>query len=103
MDKVTNEEVKRKMNVERDVLLERIRRRRFQYLGHVLRGSAGEELKNLVMVEGTHKVKTRGRKRAKWTQTAKEITGERKFANIKEIAEDRDKWKEFLKNANLQW
>ena len=43
----------------------------------------------------------RGRKRMKWREIGKSVTGIKEFKTLKENAEDRGKWRKYLKEANL--
>ena len=47
-ERITNEEVRKKMNMENMILGLKIKERRFRYLGHILRESSGKELEELV-------------------------------------------------------
>ena len=67
-----------------------IKERRFRYLGHILRGSAGKELKDMIETEITQKSEPRGRKRMKWHEIGKSVTGIKEFKTLKENAEDRE-------------
>ena len=64
-EKKTNEEVRNRMNMAGLTLRVKIKERRFRYLGHILRGSAGKELKDMIETEITQKSKVRGRERMK--------------------------------------
>ena len=68
-DRVTNEEVLRRMGMQNSELLEKIKER------HVpaLRGSAGEELKTIINEAATQRNTGRGRKRITWYDSSKEI------------------------------
>ena len=52
-ERITNEEVRKKMNMENIILGPKITERRFRYLGHILRESSGKELEELVTKEIT--------------------------------------------------
>ena len=54
-EKKTNEEVRNRMNMAGLTLRVKIKERRFRYLGHILRGSAGKELKDMIETEITQK------------------------------------------------
>ena len=89
-ERVSNEEVRRTKIKER-----------FRSLGHVLRESAGKELKDMLKTEITQKCKIRGRKRMKWHDIGNSVTEIRKFEEMTKSAEDREKWKKYQKVANL--
>ena len=56
-------------------LRDKTKERIFRYLGHILRGSAGRELKDIIEIEITQKGKVRGRKRMMWHEIGKSVTG----------------------------
>ena len=83
------------------ILGTKIKERRFRFLGHVLRESAGKELRDMLKTEMTQKCKIRGRKRMKWHDIGNSVTEIRKFEELTKSAEDRENWKKYLKVANL--
>ena len=87
-DHVTNEEVLRRMN-ETPKLLKEIKRRKIQYLGHIIRGS--EIQKDLLegKVEGTRK---RGRPRSSWLSEIEKWTG-KKILELTRLANNRQSWR----------
>ena len=87
-DHVTNEEVLRRMN-EKPKLLKEIKRRKIQYLGHIIRGS--EIQKDLLegKVEGTRK---RGRPRNSWLSEIEKWTG-KKILELTRLANNRQSWR----------
>ena len=60
-ERVSNEEVRRKMGMLGPILGTKIKER-FRFLGYVLRESAGKELKDMLKTEMTQKCKIRGEK-----------------------------------------
>ena len=56
-EKKTNEEMRNRMNMAGLTLRVKIKERRFRYLGHILRGSTGKELKDVIETEITQKAK----------------------------------------------
>ena len=100
-EKKTNEEVRNRMNMAGLTLRVKIKERRFRYLGHILRDSGGKELKDMIETEITQKSKVRGRKRMKWHGIGQSVTGIKEFKTLKENAENRGKWRKYLKEANL--
>ena len=74
-ERITNEEVRKKMNMENMILGPKINERRFRYLGHILRESSGKELEEVVTKEIKQKTRMRGRKRKKWHEIGKMVTG----------------------------
>ena len=79
----------------------KIKERRFRHLGHVLRESSGKELEEHVTKEITQKTRMRGRKRKKWHEIGKMVTGITSLQTLSEQAQDRKKWRGHLKDANL--
>ena len=55
-DRGTNVEVLRRMGMQNSELLEKIKERQLHFLGHALRGSAGEELKTIINEAATQKI-----------------------------------------------
>ena len=87
---ITNEEVLRRMGLERTKLLKRMIKRRMEFFGHVARGSAGEELETAVRESNIKK--GRGRKRTGWMDAVEVITG------------SRERWKQMTKEARtVNW
>ena len=100
-EKKTNGEVRNRKNMVGLILRVKIKERRVRYIGHILRGSAEKERKYMIETEITQKSKVRGRKRMKWHEIEKSVTGIKEFKALKENAEDRRKWRKYLKEANL--
>ena len=100
-ERITNEEVRRKVNMGNMILGSKIKERRFRYLGNVLRESSGKELEELVSKAITQTTKIRGRKRKKWHKIGKMVAGIRSLQTLSEEAQDRKKWRGNLKDANL--
>ena len=90
-EKKTNEDVRNRMNMAGLTLRVKIKERRFRCLGHILWGSARKELKDMIETEITQKSKVRGRKRMKWYEIGKSVTGIKEFRTLKENAADRGK------------
>ena len=87
-DHVTNEDVLKRMK-ETPHLLKEIKRRKIQYLGHIIRGN--EIQKDLVegKVEGTRK---RGRPRSSWLGEIEKWTG-MKMIELTRMANNRISWR----------
>ena len=81
----TNEEVRNRMNMAGLTLRVKTKERRFRYLGHILRGSAGKELKDMIETEIAQKSKVRGRKRMKWHEIGQSVTGIKEFKTLKVV------------------
>ena len=100
-ERITNEEVRKKLNMKNMILGPKIKERRFRCLGHILRESSGKELEELVTKEITQKTRVRGRNRKKWHDIGKMVTEITSLKTLSEEAQDRKKWKGHLKVANL--
>ena len=88
-DKVSNESVFELVN-ERYILLEKIKKVKKSWIGHVLRGDG--LLKEVI--EGRMEGKrTRGRKRI---SMLKDIIDSSNYSDLKKKAEDREKWRAWL-------
>ena len=98
-ERITNEEVLKKIG-EKNQLLTEIIKRKTQYAGHIMRGSSTEQAK--VLLEGRYEGnRVRGRPRREWLEDVKEHMQEKNYGRLKRIAEDRMKWKQFM-TVNLQ-
>ena len=86
-ERVTNETVKQRVNVEEE-LVSVLARRKLKYAGHVLRGSGGGLL-SLVSKGFLEGKRGRGRRKKMWNTDIKEWTGMRTFGEPKRRAEDR--------------
>ena len=73
------------MNTAGLTLRVKSKERRFRYLGHILRGSEDSDR----------------RKRMTWHEIGQSVTGIKEFKTLKENAENRGKWRKYLKEANL--
>ena len=100
-EKKANEEVRNRMNTAGLTLRVKSKERRVRYLGHILRASAGKELKDMIETEITQKSKVRGRKRMTWHEIGQSVTGIKECKTLKENAENRGKWRKYLKDANF--
>ena len=83
------------MGMQNTELLEKIKERQLHFLGHALRGSAGEELKTIINEAATQRNTGRGRKRTTWYDSSKEITRDWHEAN--EMVQDRNRWREAVR------
>lgn len=87
-DHICNSEVLRRMNKSYFELLTIIKKRKLHYAGHILRGSSGQLL--LDVVEGGVEGKTpRGRPRRKWWDDLLEWTSISSEEAFKTVAQDR--------------
>ena len=95
-DRVTNEEVLRRVNQQR-TLLRVIRKRQMEFLGHVLRREKIEHLCLTGMIEGR---RSRGRQRKKYVDCILEDLGENITAGaLIQLAGDRGRWREMTANV----
>ena len=89
-DRVTNEEVLRRVGQQRTLLAE-LRKRQMNFLGHVLRNEKVEHLCLTGMIEGR---RARGRQRVKYLDSIVEELGGRMTTNqLLQLARDRERWK----------
>ena len=90
-DRVSNEEVLRRVDMPRTMLKD-IRRRQMNFVGHVLRKEKLEHLCLTGKVEGR---RSRGRQRIKYLDTiVEEIGGQITKNNLIQLARDRQRWRE---------
>ena len=89
-DRVSNEEVLRRVDQQRS-LLKIIRRRQMEFLGHVIRREKLEHLSLTGMIEGR---RVRGRQRKKFLDSIMEELGENvTTGQLIQMARDRDEWR----------
>ena len=94
--RVTNQEILRRTNTKRS-LLETIRRRQMNFLGHTLRRKTNEHLCLTGKIEGK---RARGRQRLKYVQSLLEdIEGNITPVQLIRTAEDRSKWRGMTVNV----
>uniref|UniRef100_A0A8D8PUG0 Endonuclease-reverse transcriptase n=1 Tax=Cacopsylla melanoneura TaxID=428564 RepID=A0A8D8PUG0_9HEMI len=87
-DRITNNEVLRRIGKTHFEWLNIIRERKIKFAGHVLRGSSGELL--LDVIEGDcDRPRGRGRPRRMWSNDVKEWLNVRSMAEFKTLANDR--------------
>src|SRR6188508_2447654 len=99
-DKITNEEVLRRVHVKLHFVRD-MRKRKLEYAGHVLRGSSGES--HLYLLEGKIGGKrARGRPRRAWMNDIIDWTDIDTYGEIKRVAEDRKRWKTIVVNLLLE-
>uniref|UniRef100_A0A8D8WJF1 Craniofacial development protein 2 n=1 Tax=Cacopsylla melanoneura TaxID=428564 RepID=A0A8D8WJF1_9HEMI len=97
IDKVRNVEVLRRIGKRSFDLLTRIKKRKMAYAGHIMRGSSGELLLNIVegRIVGS---RDRGRQRRKWSDDIKDWTKIRNYGECKRMAERREDWRKIIEN-----
>ncbi|KAL1445907.1 hypothetical protein WDU94_015575 [Cyamophila willieti] len=89
IDRITNEEILRRMGKERPELLNIIRERKLKFAGHMIRGSGGELL--LDIIEGNvNGPRSRGRPRRVWLDDVKKWLGVSTYQECKNLANNRE-------------
>ena len=105
-DRVTNVEVLRRMDCNLS-FVERIAKRKMRYAGHVMRGSSGRLMQNILEghIEGRGRV---GRPRRGWLDDIKDWVGQVRGGEIgvtyeilKRSAEDREHWRELVRKTRI--
>lgn len=89
VDKITNVEILRRMGKSTPELLKDIRERKLKFAGHIMRGSSGQLLLDIIEgdVEGP---RPRGRPRRMWLDDVKEWLGVGSYEECKELAMNRE-------------
>ena len=90
-DYVSNEEVLLKIKIEKPELLQSVIKRKIRYLGHILRESAGEDLKKMTMIVNANK--GTGKRRTNWTSIVFENMKIKDMRTAEVKANDQEKWK----------
>ena len=96
MDKITNEDVLKKVSAKRYVV-PTIKLRKISYFGHMVRRDNIHRLLLEGKIEGT---RPRGRPRTEWTDNIKEWTKIPQYNELIRRAQDRKKWR--IMTANIQ-
>ena len=89
-DYVSNEEVL-KIKIEKPELLQSVIKRKIRYLGHILKESAGKDLKKMTMI--VNEKKGRGKRRTNWTSIVFENVKIEDMRTAELKAKDKEKWK----------
>ena len=99
-DKISNEELLKLINKERE-LTKDIAKRKVKYTGHIFRGSGGERSKLLIegFIEGK---RSRGKPRADWMNNIKNWSETNNYGELKKLASQRWIWRNLTNNLNLQ-
>ena len=91
-DKVSNEAVLKRMQVRKAVLYNSIQKQELAFAGHILRGSSGDSI--LQILEGKLEAQlAQGRPRRMWLDDIKNWTNLETYEAIKRAAEDRCYWR----------
>ena len=87
-DKITNQEVLRRVGEVEKTLYKTICRRKLKFAGHIIRGSSGEMCTNIIegLIEGN---KSRGRQRKTWIGNIKEWMEEENYGMVKRRMENK--------------
>ena len=96
MDRCRNEDIKARLEIECDVV-EKIRRRRLSYFGHICRMKP-ERIPARVLHGWTHGSRPRGRPRRRWTDAVKKDCEDRDVTYVQayRLTEDREEWKKLV-------
>ncbi len=95
-DRITNEEILNRVD-EKKILLPEIKRRKMQYMGHILRSNGLQKQLLQGKVDGSRK---RGRPRNTWWADVKNWTRKGLY-ELARTAEDRNKWRTMTSRASL--
>ncbi|KAI5735070.1 hypothetical protein M8J77_013749 [Diaphorina citri] len=89
IEKVTNKEILRRMGKEKPELLNIIRERKLKFAGHMIRGSSGQLLLDIIEgnIDGR---RPRGRPRRVWLDDVKEWLGLSTYEECKDLAMNRE-------------
>jgi len=91
-DKISNEEVLQRIKGKELCLYNSVKKQKMASAGHVLRGSSGKDL--LDVLEGKLNSKlSQGRPRRMWLDDIKSRTGLDSYEKIKNLANDRKSWR----------
>ena len=98
-DRVSNEEVLRRMNVT-PILITIIAKRKAAFIGHVARGSSGAVFCNIV--EGyIEEERSSGRQRRTWMDDIKEWVYIQNYGILKSRCSDRICWRTMVSNLRI--
>ena len=96
-DKITNEEVLRRMGTGREIVRQ-FKTRKLQYLGHLIRHNTSQ----IQLIEGKIEGRrSRGRPRNTWTTDITTTNG-MKYYQLKRAAEDRKRWHGLVVNLTQE-
>ena len=99
MDRVTNEEVMRRVG-ERRKWSDELAQRKLRFAGHVLRGSGGR-LSQLILEGMVDGKRDRGRQRRTWGVDINEWANSKNLGETKRKAEDRVSWRQMVANLRI--
>ena len=96
MERISNEEVLRRMDCERELMVN-VRVQQMRFLGHVMRR---EELENLSLTGRIPGSRARGRQREKYMDGIVRIVGgERRAGQLLQMTREREVWQSMVANA----
>ena len=95
MQRIRNEDIRNQLGI-RETVVERVKKRRLQWFGHVSRMSRLPYLALHTQLEGT---RSQGRQRMRWRDNVRNDIKEKKmeFKEALSLLKDRDKWMEFVR------
>ena len=99
-DKIRNEQTRKDLEAE-ETVVERIRRRRLRWYGHVRRMEGGR-LPNAALHGHVEGERSRGRQRKTWMDNIKEDLQERgtDLTKIGDIVRNREDWRGFIRASS---
>jgi Reverse transcriptase (RNA-dependent DNA polymerase) len=94
---IRNEEIRRQLGMM-ETMVERVKKRRLQWFGHVSRMN-NERLPYLALHTQLEGTRSRGRQRTRWRDNVRNDIEERnmEFREALSLLKDRDKWMEFVR------
>jgi len=94
---IRNEDIRRQLGM-RETMVERVKKRRLQWFGHVSRMN-NERLPYLALHTQLAGTRSRGRQRTRWRDNVRSDIEERnmEFKEALSLLKDRDKWMEFVR------
>ena len=81
---LTNSPILKRVSLEHAILLTTIRKIRMMYIGHVLRGSSGSELRDILIEEVQQKNVGKGRRKPFWFDEPWSLIENNENKNIKQ-------------------
>jgi len=91
-DKISNEEVLQRIREKEVCLYNSVQKQKMAFAGHILRGSSGKDLLDVLQGKLNSKL-PQGRPRRMWLDDTKSWTGLDSYEKIKNLANDRKSWR----------
>ena len=100
-EKIRNEVTRRELGVT-ETIIEKIRKRRLSWFGHVERMDE-KRIANAALHGHVEGERSRGRQRKTWMDNIREDLKKQntEISKISEIVRDREKWRNFIKASSL--